>query len=78
MSMLPFYLARAGNKQFRQLMQRHWDQQLPHGVEAGYVGTLATDPTLGAASSLEARGPKQAARGWLRSVNGVSSCSQEE
>jgi hypothetical protein len=61
------------NKQFRQLMQRQWDQQLPLGIEAGYVGTLATDPMLGAAL-----GPQQAARGWLGSVRGVDSCSEEE
>ena len=61
------------NKQFRQVMQRQWDQQLPPNLEAGYVGTLATDAMLGAAL-----GPKHVARGWLGSVNGLSSCSEEE
>lgn len=60
------------NKQFRQLMQRQWDHQLPPGAEAGYVGTLATDAMLGAAT-----GPKQAARGWFGSVGGVDSCSED-
>jgi hypothetical protein len=54
-------------------MQRQWDQQLPPNLEAGYVGTLATDAMLGAAL-----GPQHVARGWLGSVNGLSSCSEEE
>jgi len=37
------------NKQFRRLMQRQWDQQLP-GAEAGFMGTLAQQGVLLAAA----------------------------
>lgn len=37
------------NKQFRRLMQRQWDQQLP-GAEAGFMGTLAPQEVLLAAA----------------------------